>query len=648
MARRATEAASKGTRHLVGRTDELAALLSAVEHGPQIVFLHGIAGIGKSALLSAFAEQARTRGLTVVRLDCSAVEPTERGFLKELGAAVGGGVTTPAGAAERLGSLGQGVVVALDSYEVFRLLDAWMRRELLPLLPRNVSLVLAGRDRPLAAWFLESGSHGLPRSVALQPLREADALTLLEREGISSRLAHRINRFAGGHPLALRLAAAAAPALDSDDVETASPPSHGIVEELTRTYLADVGDPLTRRALEAASVLRRTTVSLLRAMLPEIAPQDAFERLRELPFVESESDGLHLQDLVRQAIALSLRAADPSRYQDYRRAAWRQLSAEVRRAAPSHLWRYTADLLYIIENPTLREAFFPTGAPAFVVEPARPTDAGAILEIAERHEGREGAGLLGAWWERRSEHFHAVRDQGGSVVGFYLMFEPGAVKYVDLEADPITRAWTRHLASEPLPKNQKALFIRRWLGRDTGETASAVQAACWLDVKRTYMEMRPHLRRVYVTVRDLEGFAPVARQLGFEVLAAAETPLDGAVYRTAWIDFGPSSIDGWLARLVAAELGVTEEDVLDENAHELILDGRRIGLTPLEYSVFSYLYRLEGKAVSRAALIENVWGYNYAGSNVVETVVRSLRKKLEDRAHAIETIRGVGYRFRRP
>jgi two-component system alkaline phosphatase synthesis response regulator PhoP len=41
-----------------------------------------------------------------------------------------------------------------------------------------------------------------------------------------------------------------------------------------------------------------------------------------------------------------------------------------------------------------------------------------------------------------------------------------------------------------------------------------------------------------------------------------------------------------------------------------------------------------------------VWGYDYAGgSNVIEANVRSLRRKLGDRATSIETVRGLGYRF---
>ena len=74
--------------------------------------------------------------------------------------------------------------------------------------------------------------------------------------------------------------------------------------------------------------------------------------------------------------------------------------------------------------------------------------------------------------------------------------------------------------------------------------------------------------------------------------------------------------------------------------------GHRIKLTKLEFELFVYLYQRKGKAVTRAALIEDVWGWKQTGSNVIEAVVRSLRKKLGAKASAIETIRGSGYRFR--
>src|SRR4029077_9358119 len=117
-----------------------------------------------------------------------------------------------------------------------------------------------------------------------------------------------------------------------------------IVEGLTELYLG-VLDAKTREALDAASVVRRTTTSLLAAMLPDTAPQDAFDRLRILPFVELGDDGLVLHDTVREAIAAALRSADPDRSRRYRAAAWRQLRDEVARASNQEMWRYTADLL---------------------------------------------------------------------------------------------------------------------------------------------------------------------------------------------------------------------------------------------------------------------------------------------------------------
>lgn len=123
---------------------------------------------------------------------------------------------------------------------------------------------------------------------------------------------------------------------------------------------------------------------------------------------------------------------------------------------------------------------------------------------------------------------------------------------------------------------------------------------------------------------------------------------DTAGYSTAMLDFGPSSVDGWLARLVAAELGVEENGLLDCAARELVLKEGRVSLSKLEFGVMEYLQRHAGEAVPRVDLLENVWEQSYTGgSNVVDVVIRALRKKLADIASVIETVQGVGYRLRR-
>lgn len=55
-----------------------------------------------------------------------------------------------------------------------------------------------------------------------------------------------------------------------------------------------------------------------------------------------------------------------------------------------------------------------------------------------------------------------------------------------------------------------------------------------------------------------------------------------------------------------------------------------------------------GKVVERTHLLESIWGYDEPlGSNVVDAVIYTLRKKLGGRAEELDTVRGVGYRLAR-
>ena len=481
---------------LIGRTDELAALLHCLQAGgPRVVHLHGLAGMGKSTLLEAFAVAARRAGVTMVRLDCRSIEPTEHGFLHELAGAVGGEAATAEEAADRLEALGDQVVLALDSYEVFRLVDGWLHQVFAPVLPDNVRLILVGREPPAAMWISAPGWYGLFTSLSLGPLTEEHALELLQSAGLSATEARRLNRLARGHPLALRLASAAA--ADRPDMNLEDVTLQQIIEQLARLYLTEVSDPLTRRALEAASVVRRATVPLLGAMLPDMAPVDGVERLRALPFVETARDGLIVHEAVQQAIAAALRAAEPDRYREYRRRAWHELRSEVGRAGRAELWRYTADMLYLLENPEVREVFFPSGASEVAIETACAADEPEIRAIAERHCGPQRAELISKWFALVPGSLRVARSRHSAVAGFILYFDAAAAALPGApDDDPVVGRCVAHLEAHPLAPGEHALFVVCALDREHGDLPSAVQGALWLDIKRKYMELRPNLRRV--------------------------------------------------------------------------------------------------------------------------------------------------------
>ena len=478
----------------------------------------------------------------------------------------------------------------------------------------------------------------------------ADAATeYLTSQGVPEASARELNRVARGHPLALSLGLALYSA--AGHVRGRVVTHHEVLEHMAALFLEDA-DSTTTQVVEAACLVRTATAPLMAAMLPHIPADEALDRLRVVPFVSVGSHGLVVHEAVRRPVTAALKSRDSGRYQAYRRAASQVVRDQYRQAPRSDHWRCTADVLYLLENQNLREGFFPTSESPVSVEPARADDGTSISEIIRSFDGPRSCRALEQWWHYHPDSFFVVRDEHGRAQGFYQAIVASKVHKHVLARDPLAASWARDL---PRSEDRAAtLWVRRSLDRDAGEGPSPGQAACWLDIKRTYMELRPRLRWVYTCYCDAELYRRPMEQLGFRVVDEGRPVLDRAMQHTFRLDMGMDSVDGWLGNLLARETGTATGEsaryspLLDEQARELLVNGNRIGLTPLEFGVFAYLVARPNRAVARYELVEAVWGYGKEAStsNVVETVVRSVRHKLGEHRNALETVRGVGYRYR--
>jgi two-component system, OmpR family, response regulator len=140
------------------------------------------------------------------------------------------------------------------------------------------------------------------------------------------------------------------------------------------------------------------------------------------------------------------------------------------------------------------------------------------------------------------------------------------------------------------------------------------------------------------------------------------TARDGVADRIRGLDVGaddylvkPFAFGELLARLRAlVRRGARERPavlevgglVLDPAAHTVTLSGRSVLLSTREFALLEFLMRNAGQVLSRPAILEHVWDYNYDGmSNVVDVYVGYLRRKLEQPPGQvrIRTVRGVGY-----
>jgi two-component system, OmpR family, alkaline phosphatase synthesis response regulator PhoP len=86
---------------------------------------------------------------------------------------------------------------------------------------------------------------------------------------------------------------------------------------------------------------------------------------------------------------------------------------------------------------------------------------------------------------------------------------------------------------------------------------------------------------------------------------------------------------------------------IDTANYRVYLAGRAIDLRYKEYELLRYLAINPDRVLTREALLNGVWGYNYFGGvRTVDVHIRRLRSRIEDRTHTfIETVRNVGYRF---
>jgi two-component system, OmpR family, phosphate regulon response regulator PhoB len=88
--------------------------------------------------------------------------------------------------------------------------------------------------------------------------------------------------------------------------------------------------------------------------------------------------------------------------------------------------------------------------------------------------------------------------------------------------------------------------------------------------------------------------------------------------------------------------------VVDRPRHQVTVSGKEVELTPMEFKLLVTLMERSGRVQTREALLDDVWGMNAVDvfTRTVDTHIKRLREKLGKAGKEIETVTGLGYRFR--
>ena len=312
------------------------------------------------------------------------------------------------------------------------------------------------------------------------------------------------------------------------------------------------------------------------------------------------------------------------------------------------MWRYTADLLFILENPAVREAFFPTSEHRYFVEPARPGDWPAI------RGDRDAARAAGVGRDPRGLVAPPARARSGPPAT-----APGA--------SPGCSPWDRSSTGDP------AVAVRcRSAGPDLARPRASIAGAARSARAVHPLRMRAPGRPDGAGRRGADPRPQAACTWSSGPSCAASTTSCRSWYgpaspwtrsgsrhprcpghdrwrrvlRATVLDFGPASVDGWLTRIIATELQIDEDSILDVAQHQLVLGGpagrphqARVRGLQVPLRAAGHGRRAGVAAARRVGLRLRRRQQRDRGP------VKSLRRKLGDRASSIETVRGLGYRF---
>jgi hypothetical protein len=526
----ATRLEDRDRRRFTGRRSEIAFLeqcLDAADPPASVVHVCGPGGIGKSTLLREIGRRARERGRTVITLDGREVGPGT-GILEAALSAIAPDARP---------------VVLLDSYEQMSAHDPHLRHDLLPALPDDSLVIIAGRGVPDPGWFT-GGWESVTARLDLGAMPPEDASRLLAAHGVSDERVPAIVDWAAGSPLALALAADAALA-DAGWNAARSPERPDILRSLLHRLVETELQDVRPSALSIAVVARTTTPALLRAVLPDEDAEEGYRQLSGLTITEPLGNGIMIHELARKVLLADLRLRNPD------------LERELRRKIADYLYERAiagdplliTDMAHLVENPLIKWGFGWDGSGGMRIDSVRPGD-------AEQAQHGPGNGADPTLWPLTLRYFTEAparvaiaRDDTDQIRGYMVcMSLATAPRFAD--TDPLTGPWLAHArANADLGDSvlwQSAVDF-------TGE--GKVQAMLGIAGVLRSGAVSPRFAYLPVDTR-VRGAIEFAAAIGAQHLPELDATFETMALQCYRLDYGPGGLFALVRNQIYTELGL--------------------------------------------------------------------------------------------
>lgn len=443
---------------IVGRRTELTELERyLVCDELSILYVRGPLGIGKSALLGAFAARLDELGCPYFVLDATSTEPTSDAVAAAiLGGSSSASLATITRAAQRLGSRRWAIFV--DNFDAWQDVAHMLADRPFRTLPVECRIIVAARRMPDSRWW--DVAARTPRVMSIGVLPPEDAAELEARLSIPPEQREAVATRAKGHPLCIVTLA--------DAVRSGMSPTQGNLP--LGVDFARVGG---RRLLETAAVPARITEDVLAAILDEGDDVTAaYDRLSAVAVRDPSGIGLRMPDVLREALRAGLRERSPALFASVQRRLLEHYGDVLEGRDVAHLYGVVDDFLDSFDDqPLVREVAGLRRDRIGSIRAATPDDRAAVFAAARRFLGDE-AGVTALRRLDDNYAFTAIIEGPERIDGILQYVTPAVHELEQLakiSSDHELALAVEVLRRHPLPgPDERVLAVLGWLTPEVG------------------------------------------------------------------------------------------------------------------------------------------------------------------------------------
>lgn len=337
-------------RLFIGRKSELDLVqdwLKRVQAPTEVLFLSGIGGVGKSALMLQFISLAHQEAVHTIWLDGRTCTDSPAGFIqalyhsylshpqdnhtfnsfKELVTAIAARKT----------------VLCIDNYEAIQRIDGWLREVFLSSFPAaNLLVVVAGRQDLSVGWINDLAWSSRCRSVRLEPFSHIEALQYLRQRGWNNT--NEMNQLVSqsrGLPLAMVLFAER---LWSQERQTGSS-AWPVPMQISAGMLRESASDEFKDLIDILCIVPHATPEWLGRFLGAPLTSAGLQRICQLSFIRpAAAGGIALHDVARTFLVQDFRLREPDRYKALWHRIIKKLAIELKQAT-NHEQRRIASVM---------------------------------------------------------------------------------------------------------------------------------------------------------------------------------------------------------------------------------------------------------------------------------------------------------------